>query len=410
MMLFRTLLWLSLFLLPTAIHAQAPAASVATHKHTSAGSGVCRPGPWGKLVYHEAYLEAPEELVKYYPLPSTTTCWMIGENVSEEFEGILTKAGFTVALAKQLLSAQRTVRMNGLRCVFPDTAAVINLTPEARAIIYKYLAKWKENEFIANPVFFGRGGVQEWLKGTSLRTELRTLIAKLAWQRGNAFVLSDIEVLMSAAESNQEALQIFRTCTRTRTVMLQLEIDRTTSSETLKSYWSIGQNRKQVVPFIESMKDASATGSVRCDVCHLLSPFVRKLLYTYPDLSLAKNGRFPDCHWTSLNFLNYAPRDFYLNTKLAADTVLKDYHKVNPPYQFGDVVIFLNNGDATHSCAYIADDIVYTKNGDNVVNPWMLAHLDEVKDVYQIDDSVVVQGFRRNDLVSEVPAAASTSK
>jgi len=46
--------------------------------------------------------------------------------------------------------------------------------------------------------------------------------------------------------------------------------------------------------------------------------------------------------------------------------VLQDYDKVGPPYTFGDVLFFMgDDGGAFHSCVYIADNLVYTKNGEN---------------------------------------------
>ena len=57
--------------------------------------------------------------------------------------------------------------------------------------------------------------------------------------------------------------------------------------------------------------------------------------------------------------------------------------------------MFIRDGGAVHSCVYIADDIVFTKNGENIVNPWMLSRLEEVQDVYQFESQVKIQGFRK---------------
>ena len=75
--------------------------------------------------------------------------------------------------------------------------------------------------------------------------------------------------------------------------------------------------------------------------------------------------------------------------------MLNDYDKVDAPYGFGDVLFFLKDGGAIHSCVQIADDIVFTKNGDNAVNPWMLAHMEEVQDIYANEPGVTIQGYRK---------------
>lgn len=387
--------WLLAMLLLSCFELRTAAAVEGAVTKQGVATGECRKGPWGKLVFHEAYLEASEELLAYYPLPSTTTCWTVDEGSLEAFTTVLSKTNIPESSIKLILSPGHAVHMDGKVCVFPSTDLVLGLTAADRAQLYLFLGRFPENEFIVNPVFFGRGGVDKWLSGTELTPKTQALVKKLAWQRGQAMVLSDIEVLLEGATSNNEALEIFRTCTRTRTLMLQLVLDETTDMDELASYWVKGHSKKRTIPFLESMRTAGHGKAIYCDIVHMFTSYMRQLLYTYPDLSLVKNGRFPDCHWTSLNFFNYAPRDYYLNTKLAADAVLKDYSQVSAPYEFGDVLMFIRDGGAVHSCIYVADDIVFTKNGENIVNPWMLSRLEEVQDVYQFEPQVKIQGFRK---------------
>jgi len=110
----------------------------------------------------------------------------------------------------------------------------------------------------------------------------------------------------------------------------------------------------------------------------------RRYLYTYPPVDLAMRGRMPDCHWTSLNFFNHWGREYYLDSRLAASAVMEDYLPVKGEREFGDVLMFMDgtSGNAIHSCVYIADDIVYTKNGENMVAPWLLMRLDDVRRIY----------------------------
>lgn len=395
----------ALTLLTGASHAQKSAENPAP-----SSSGQCRPGPWGKLIYHEAYLEASADLISYYPLPSTTPCWTIDEPSYNEFVTLLESTSIPATDRNAFLAEGRAVKINGNVCLFPSSKVVVALSHADRQKIYYFLGKRKENEYIANPVFFGRTGAEKWMRGTTLSPKIQDLIRKLAWQRGKATVFSDIEILLGSAESNEEAQEIFRTCTRTRTLMLQLVIEKDTAVQEVRNYWVKGQNKKRILPFLDSMRGAAIDSPIYCDICHLFTPYVRQLFYTYPDMSLAKNGRFPDCHWTSLNFFNYAPRDYYLNTKLAADAVLRDYTKITQPYEFGDVLMFLSkDGVATHSCVYVADDIVFTKNGENVVSPWLLTRLEEVQDIYQYDDTVSIQAFRKKDLGGGIKTPPTTS-
>ena len=109
----------------------------------------------------------------------------------------------------------------------------------------------------------------------------------------------------------------------------------------------------------------------------------------------------PDCHWSSLNFFNHRPKQYFLDTRLAANSVLERYNKVDPPYQFGDVLMFMDQstGQAFHSCVYVADDIVYTKNGENAVAPWMLNKIDDVERIYFPAQLGFIQGYRLKELM-----------
>ena len=142
---------------------------------------------------------------------------------------------------------------------------------------------------------------------------------------------------------------------------------------------------------------AEAIGADYLDLIHLLPALPRKLLYSYPPLELAMHGRMPDCHWSSLNFFNYEPRKYYLDTRLAASHVLENFDTVEAPYRYGDLLFFLAGAEqsAFHSCVFIADDIVFTKNGDNAANPWILSHLEDLKQVYLSVGGGRVQGYRR---------------
>jgi hypothetical protein len=307
------------------------------------------------------------------------------------------------------MDPKRQILLSHAINLFPQTQFILNLTSPMRTIIYKYLAKQAENEYIRNPVYFGQSGVEHWLTGSNTTARMKDNFRKLAWKRGDAWLLSDVEALLALCNSDEEAKETFRTCSRTRTLMLDLTIDDAASLTSLTNYWTSNANQEGAGPFIDSLRQAAAQGPVHADICHLFSPLSRQLLYTYPDMSLMRNGRLPDCHWTSLNFFNRAPCEYYVDTRLAGNAVLRDYRKISAPYVFGDVLFYMHGSDAIHSCVYVADDIVFTKNGDNAVNPWMLAHQAEVSDVYGDEPETSIQGYRKKSL-TELAQQKETTK
>ena len=49
------------------------------------------------------------------------------------------------------------------------------------------------------------------------------------------------------------------------------------------------------------------------------------------------------------------------------------------------VLILNGQGNAIHSAVYIAEDIVFTKNGNNFSQPWMLMRLKDLLARYTTD-------------------------
>jgi hypothetical protein len=95
-----------------------------------------------------------------------------------------------------------------------------------------------------------------------------------------------------------------------------------------------------------------------------------------------------------LNFFNSVPKEFFLDTRLAAEHLLANYTTVEAPYRFGDVLCFLDNGQGLHTCVFIADDIVLTKNGDSILAPWAMMQIKDVESVYRRSASTRIQGYR----------------
>ena len=48
-----------------------------------------------------------------------------------------------------------------------------------------------------------------------------------------------------------------------------------------------------------------------------------------------------------------------------------------------------------HSATYLAGDVVYTKNGINLGQPWVLMHLDDMVGIYSIKEPLRVAYMRR---------------
>jgi hypothetical protein len=361
------------------------------------------PGPWGRLQCAYVYLEAPKSLIEGFPLPSPTPRWTLPSSVFSEVPALFARAGLSQTIIDQLLLPQNVIKRDGLVYILPPLPTLENLPPESRAIIYTEFSKYPENEYLVDPVLIIGTSVDEWYRRSKLRPEIIQKIKKMSYMRGETIAFSDIPALLNYASTDSEARAIFKACTRTRNLMIRLMLDKNANADEIIKYWSfgVGIRRKDLEPLVLSIMELEGVDDL--GISHLLPALARKLLYTYPGLDMAKHGVMPDCHWTSLNFFNYEPHEYLLDARLATSQVLENFTPVNPPYQYADVLFFLDNttGDAFHSCVHLADNIVYTKNGRNILSPWVIMKLEDVKKVYLYKGNGRIQGFRRKDIAAE---------
>lgn len=366
-----------------------------------------QPGPWGRMKCAYVYLEAPASLIEEFPLPSPIPRWTFPITEIASLPAIFAKAGLSKSLVDALLAPKHLIKEGAFVHLLPPLNELEGMTPEMRAVIYTELAKYPENEYQADPVLIIGTTIDEWYKGSKLRPEIVRKIKQLSYVRGEALAFSDIPVLLNYAQSDSEARAIFKACTRTRNLMIRLGLDKNSNAEEIIKYWSFGTGlrRKDLEPLVRSVIELDGVDDL--GIVHILPALARKLLYTYPGLDMAKHGVMPDCHWTSLNFFNYEPHEYLLDARLATSQVLEQFTPVEPPYQFADVLFFLDNttGDAFHSCVHLADNIVFTKNGRNILSPWVIMRLEDVKKIYLYKGNGRVQGFRRKDIAAEKKAA-----
>lgn len=364
------------------------------------------PGPWGKLKCFHIFIEAPWAMVNDYPLPFSKSRWTFAESELASLPALFQKAGLPDAFVKALLIPGNMVKENGMVHLFPPPPDLEAMTPAMRQTVYRELAKHPENEFYADPVLITSNSAEEWFRTSKLRPELVAKISKLCYYRGECLAFSDLPLMLNYASSDSEARLLFKSFTRTRSLMVQMELDEHSDLGPIVDYWTTGtgSRRKDIEPIMQSIIDTD--GVERLGLAHILPALPRKLLYTYPGDEYAREGLLPDCHWTSLNFFNYNPHEYLLDSRLATSSVLENFEPVEAPYRFGDILFLLDSdkGDAFHSCVYLADDMVFTKNGRNAFSPWVIMKLDDVKKIYIYDRNGRVQAYRHKLTIAKTAA------
>jgi hypothetical protein len=352
-------------------------------------------GPWGVLQAYHVYIAAPDFILQQFDVPSAVTRWTFMGMTRADVAVLFDESDIPGAVRNELRDQSRWVVNGDQIQVLPSAEALLALPPQARGRIYTALGKWEANEFQHSPYFVPCGDVRRWIGDTGLRPEIVDAVSRTAYPVGKALCFSDVALLVSMTRSHGEAREVLKALSRTRTAILRLRLDTASDVVKIRDYWSSGSaNAKDFLPLLESVAGNPDVRHV--DLVHVLPPYARKLCYTYPHPSLAVGGRYPDCHWTCLNFFNYRPEDRLFDTDGAAMFVQEHYDPGTEPYRFADVLFFTDpQGRAVHSCVYLAADFVYTKNGANIVNPWQIMRLQEVLDRYSVQGEPTVRIYRR---------------
>lgn len=358
-------------------------------------------GPWGEIEYFYIYLEAPDPLMDRFPLPSTITRWVLPRMEVAELSAQLRSHGLSESSVLELLSNPATVKEGDWVYLFPTISTLNSLTAEARSSLYGYLGQFGANTYHQNPIYFPGGSVEAWAEDTDLGVDVIEIMKRWSYNRNGMLAFSDIPALLGGMKGESKARELFGQFTRTRTVMPRLVINDDTNIASTVEYWTTGLNlrRKDLEPMLRSVQ---RNRGHYVDLAHLLPAFARKLIFTYPDADMITQGLLPDCHWTTLNFFGHEPQNYYLTPAAATSAVLESFERVDPPYRFGDVLMFLTPNDgAIHSCNYVAADLVFTKNGRTPAMPWMFMEIDDLKRIYDVrDGGNRVQGYRHKRAIA----------
>ena len=353
---------------------------------------VTKPGPWGDLLVRTVYLEPPENILAVVAKPTAVTRWTFGQTTEKGVRATMEKAGLPSGLIDRLLGPTQVIASGNNVIVLPKVADLVEISQSARSALYLELAKSEANEYQHDPVFIHGGDIDDWLAEAEISKPQQELFRKLLWRRGSALVFSDIQALLSLAKNSEEVAAVFRTITRVRSLLVELKLPLKDGRGTFIDYWSAGNLNAERTPFLVAITRRRAPQLI--DITQFLPTLARRRVYTFPTAAMGLKGRLPDCHWTSLNFFEEEPNDQYLDTAKASEHLLSGYVAVDPPFKFGDVLCFLDNGEGLHTCVQVADDIVLTKNGESILAPWTLMPLKDVDDVYRRSADTRIQGYR----------------
>jgi hypothetical protein len=376
---------------------------------TSAASGVpvsssvphaTRPvlvGPWGEIHSRRLFIEAPERLITQQMMPSTDLQWVVSSADLAQMALKLEELGLKSSVCDELLDPAHRTLVDGQVILHPTSAVLAALTEDQRSRIYEWLALNPANVFMANPIIFSKGSPEPWLSHAVVSDEVKGVVRKHLWRIGQSLRFSDVELILELATDEPMRMTLTRLCTRTEALIVEIRPPAYTDREKIalfRQWWGVDQVTSPISE--ATCEENSIEEPLRIDVSYLLPSLPRRLINTYGSAAFVRDGRHPQCHWSALNFFNDPPDLNLLDLRTAAQFLMSHYDRVPEPWQFGDILCVLDaQGDALHSCVYLGGDIVFTKNGDNDLIPWVLAPLSDIQNLYRPLGEGSVQAFRK---------------
>jgi hypothetical protein len=352
---------------------------------------------WGELLTFDTQMERPEEYTAQEVSNLKEPRWIFSGMQPAQVRQLMLSCGLTPEQADRALASRQTVVTPTNTIVHPDDTLVFALSPETRAKFYGELAKDAANHYMHFPFCFAGEAFQEIAGNGRIQPEVVAKIRSLLYRRGDALFLSDFEVLMKQIPAEAQRVELVKVLSAQSAVLARVRIRPTTDIDKLLGYWAWapGVRFTNLRPLLDSIKRLQDGATV--SLLYFLPQFARERLYTYP-LPAQVDDPAMDCHWSTMNFFNDPPDNRFVNPTYTVSYLRTNYYTVAKPTRYGDLIFVLDEkGNAIHSAVYIADDIVFTKNGNNYMEPWMLMRMKNLISMYSVMGSPRTAVYRNRD-------------
>ncbi len=362
-----------------------------------------KPGPWGELEYMRIQVEPNDETIEAEIRHSLAvpTRWFFAAMTPEQVWTLLTNVGLSAAQLAELRQSPTLADAEGV-IIEPPHSVIFGMNEAVRARLYGELGKNELNELYAWPFTWRQGGWDEWISHSGLSDATLALVQQVLFRRGSAYCVSDLNALCTRTTDPEERRRLIKMLSRSSALLMKVRIRPDSDIESLTQYWGRGMHVKDIERLLRSL--TKVQGSVTLDVVHLLPPFARKRINCFPT-PRAPGETQPDCYWSSWNFFNDPPDDRYYNFETWRTELAERCQQVEAPL-FGDLVFLCRpDGIPIHAAVYIADDVVFTKNGSNPRQPWKLMKMEDMLARYATDYVLRIAYFRTPEHFATVDLA-----
>lgn len=338
--------------------------------------------PWGDLVVKDMDLQRPDEYVESELKKDVSTAWNFKDLDMGQVRALLASCGLTDTELERAFAPESVAVSASSIAIKPTDDLLLSLPAETRGKLYAELSKNPLNYYMANPLYIKQAKIDLLLQDRKLPDETASLFKQLLYPRGSLSFFSDIDYMFRHIPDEKDRLSLMKVATSEPSVMMRLKIHPNTDVERLLSYWggAAGVHYKDVRPLFESIKRMPEGGSI--SVLYLLPHFARERLYTFP-MPPKPGEPTHDCFWSALNYFNEIPDDRFGDINYVGKYVKENYYQISRPGIHGDLIFVCDAKDtALHAAIYLADDVVFTKNGVGYMQPWVLMRMPDLLSFY----------------------------
>lgn len=351
-------------------------------------------GPWGRLEYTPITIAPPPEFLDV-ELDLSPTRWSFPGFTRAEIDALFVETGLSNS-ERAILAGSNWTEQKNIWSVVVANDLLLGLSTQVRSKLYAVLAHFPQN-LQANPLAYQRSILEARLAQSGLKPSTIKLCERLIYGTQTHAFLADDRILLANIADKDERLRLINTLVKADTYAVRLRVRPESNLAEMVQYWGGEGRAKDILPLLQSLQ--AVPGGYRLDLAHLIPGIPRRRIYTYPRPA-GTGDEFKNCHWTSFNFHSDVVDDRFIDVAVAQKELQENYEQVDAP-KFADVVLLVDkvSSAVVHSAVYLADDLVFTKNGVGRLQPWIYSHVRPMVDIYSAKlgkpDGVKALLFRR---------------
>lgn len=342
--------------------------------------------------YSTVHLEVPESLLPMAGEPLQSSRWVFEKFSEEQLSGLFSGCELTPSQKEYLLDRKHwQVTAAGIAVqVTPDI--ILGLDPASRNKIYGVLAQSRANPAHAMPFRFSADLFDGLIASSELSGAELQQVKSLTWSNEGAICFSDLDMLKGRLPASQFK-NLIETIYSVPALLMRVRITPDTDPKGMLKYWGKGGRAAKIKPLVESI--AKHKANERLSIGYFLPPFARVRLNTFPDPATDPMAIRQDCFWSAMNFFNEAPDPQFYDQQNTIRALRDEFYITKEQPVFGDRIMLTDKNDmALHMCVYIADGVVFTKNGADYKAPWVLMKLTDMLALYPSKEALRLVTYR----------------